>query len=290
MALLEAATRDAIADWIEVTVLARNRSTSHEAILRAARDDLALSEERVSLAFHTLASRLTVLGDSYPFELTPVAIQPRPNARELPYSVLLLISPGSPVRQLIWGEPPIEVDAAFERLTALALETLFGSGAQAIRFGWPGDDDRPPAFNDAVAWLAKKMGIQIGAGYRQPRRRDGGVDVVAWRRFPDGKSGFPVILVQCTLQSRLVEKALDIDTRIWSSWLTLDTEPMTVLATPGTIGNAETWNEIAMRCMILERMRLAGLLAHDACAQARVSDSFASELLGSLAPHLSGIN
>jgi hypothetical protein len=152
-------------------------------------------------------------------------------------------------------------EIAFERLGAKAMEGLLGEPASAVRFGWPSDEGRPPEFNLAIKWLAERMGIAPGAGYRPPRRKDGGVDVVAWRPFPDRRSGFPVFLVQCTLQERIQDKALDIDTRIWSSWLTLDSEPSTVLAVPGTISSPEVWNEIALRCLVLDRIRLCGLLA-----------------------------
>jgi hypothetical protein len=148
----------------------------------------------------------------------------------------------------------------FERITCLALQRLLGPGSKAIRFGWPSDVGRPAEFPAAVRWLCDLMGIPAGSAYRPPRRKDGGVDVVAWRPFPDQRSGFPVMLIQCTLQQELLSKATDVDTRIWAGWLTLDADPTTVLAVPGTIPPNETWNELAACNLILERLRLAGLI------------------------------
>ena len=110
--------------------------------------------------------------------------------------------------------------------------------------------DNLPIHWDAGSW----------AGEFVVRRKDGGVDIVAWRPFPDGRSGFPVVLVQCTLQQEILSKAADVDVRNWAGWLTLDTDPMIALAVPGTIPSDETWNEIAARSLILERVRLVGLI------------------------------
>jgi hypothetical protein len=60
---------------------------------------------------------------------------------------------------------------------------------------------------------------------------------------------------------------------------------MTVLAVPGTIPKSEIWNEIALRCMILDRIRLAGLVTNSADI-GRVGLSVA--LLDAVRPHLLG--
>ena len=83
---------------------------------------------------------------------------------------------------------------------------------------------------------------------------------MAWRPFPDGRPGFPVALVQATLESRFVHKASDVDLKIWTGWLRLDVDPMVILAIPRTIPNDESWNEASTRAVILERIRIASLL------------------------------
>lgn len=118
----------------------------------------------------------------------------------------------------------------------------------------------PPRFRHS--WLAQQMGVKLGGGYRQPRRQDGGVDVIAWRGFKDGKSGFPIVLVQCTIQAELLAKSLDIDVRNWSSWLELVHDPVTVLAVPQVVpANSEDWNELALKNMIFDRLRILELLS-----------------------------
>jgi hypothetical protein len=106
------------------------------------------------------------------------------------------------------------------------------------------------------------MGVEIGQGYRDPRRQDGGVDIVAWRRFFDGRRGFPIALAQCTIQRETFTKTSDIDLRLWASWLALDVDPLSLLVMPGTIREAGTeWNQFSTVVMVIERLRLIELLA-----------------------------
>jgi hypothetical protein len=119
------------------------------------------------------------------------------------------------------------------------------------------------------------MGIALGQSYRPPRRQDGGVDVVAWRPFDDGRRGFPVVLVQCTLQRDFVQKSRDIDLRTWSGWLAFDADPLTALAIPYTVASDESWNEMAANVIVLDRLRLVRLLS-DAGQEAEAAVAWAS--------------
>lgn len=151
----------------------------------------------------------------------------------------------------------------FERIAEAGLARLWGSAGRAVRFGWPSDVGRPPEFPRAIEWLARTLGVPPGAGYRPPIRKDGGVDVVAWRPFADGRSGFPVVLAQCTLQAELVAKAADVEPRVWANWLCMDVDPVTALVVPQTIGDERLWAQLAIRGMVIERLRLAGLVEPD---------------------------
>lgn len=281
--------RELLADWIEVTLLARGGHLGLGTIHDIANAELGVTDAQVGLACQVLSRRAQLLGLSYPFDVNDVAVRTRPEARSLPYSLLLLLSPGSPARQLLTRQPTPEMAVVFERLVVDAVRTLLGPSSQAVRFGWPSDEGRPPEFNLAIEWLAERMGISAGRAYRPPRRKDGGVDVVAWRPFLDRKSGFPVMLVQCTLQVELVSKSMDIDVRNWAGWLTLDADPVTVLAVPGTITGVETWNEIAVRSLILDRLRLAGLLEGRSLSNLDGAEHMVGEQLGQLSDLLLGV-
>ena len=184
---IEVSDRESIDDWIETTVLARGTAIGHDALFAIGAEELEVSEAGISLAFGVLESRSRVLGDCYPFVTNEVGVYPRTGAVSYPYSLLLLVSPGNPVRQLCYPAPESRMVVAFENLVVEAAASLIGKNGMALRFGWPSEIGRPPEFDGAVRWLADRMGINPGGGYRQPRRKDGGVDVVAWAPFPDIK-------------------------------------------------------------------------------------------------------
>jgi hypothetical protein len=255
-----AKSRDIIADWIEATLVVRGSHLSVDQINQVVSEELQVSEPQVSLALQTIKKRAAILKDRYPIEDLTVALKPRRSALMFPYTLLLFLSAYSPVRELISPDPDEVMTVIFERLVVSAMKSLLGPESRALRFGWPSDEGRPVEFYKAIDWLAAKLEIRPGNAYRPPRRKDGGVDVIAWRPFPDKKSGFPLFLVQCTLQGDLVTKSQDIDVRNWAGWLTLDSDPVTVLASPCTISEAKAWDELALKNLLLDRIRLAGLL------------------------------
>jgi len=226
------------------------------------------TQNQIDVAISVMSHRSKLLGDSYPFQVLDVGVQRRDDALEYPYSAMLLITSGGPL--LSWSESFTRRSAhAFEHLVVEGMTKLLGDGSKALRFAFPSDENRPQAFPDAVKWLAARMGISHGASYRPPRRKDGGVDVVAWRPFPDGRSGFPVALVQATVEQKFVHKATDVDLQVWSGWLRLDVNPSVVLAIPRTVGKTESWNEVSTRAVLLDRNRIAGLLGSSASGNSK---------------------
>lgn len=252
--------RESVADWIETTAFVRTKATwAVDTIATLAAEELGLEAAAVHGGLLAMQRRARQLNSAYPFVVSSLAVKRLAHARQSPYIAMLFLTPGAPARQLVHRSSTEVMEVAFERIVERAFKSFWGPQSKAIRFGSPSDMGRPPEFDLAIAWLAKETGLPEGHGYRQPRRKDGGVDVVAWRPFPDGKPGIPLVLVQCTLQSELVSKSADIDTRLWASWLRLDVDPMTALAVPQVVTSGEQWNEITLRSLLLDRIRLASL-------------------------------
>lgn len=244
-----------IADWLELVALSKGSAIGSDALHVLGRP-LGLGDADISVGLTTMSRRAAQLGASYPFRVLN-GVAARPTAASFPWTSLLLLSNGSPARAAM----PLGAAALhLEQITASALSNLFGPATQVARFGWPSDEGRPPEFPAAIRWLADKMGADIGNAYRPPYRKDGGVDVVAWRPFLDGRSGFPVVLAQCTLEQDYVHKAADVDLRVWAGWLRLDVDPMTALAIPTVVPHGEAWNALAARTIVLDRSRLVGLI------------------------------
>lgn len=213
----------------------------------------------VDMALNAMRRRQLLIGANYPYRVAGVGVLRDAALETNAYSAMLLMSQRDALFRKSAGGIQ---DAAtiFETLTCTAVRGLLGPKSAAIRFGWPSAEGRPKEFPDAIKWLAARMEVPIGSAYRPPRRQDGGVDVVGWRPFGDEQPGFPVLLVQCTLERDFVHKSADVDLRVWSGWLAFDTDPMTALAIPHTVAKAEDWREMAARVIVLDRIRLAHLI------------------------------
>jgi hypothetical protein len=254
-----------LADELEFTLLvAASAALSNAAAATHLAETAGAEAADVELALKRMEWRGRMLGEKYPFHVKEVGISRRSkiHASQAYAGLLLLSARAAPFRRT-------DADFAhgaviFERLVAVATEALLGSGSTAVRFAWPSDQGRPPEFPDAVRWLARRMEIAIGGSYRPPRRQDGGVDIVTWRSFGDRRPGFPILLTQSTLQRDYVAKSADIDVRLWAGYLRFDVDPQTALAVPFDVVAGEDWNEMATRTIVLDRIRLAALVAPDA--------------------------
>lgn len=260
---LDVLSTEAIADWIETSVLISN--SGHFG--RDKLDDLAATEisappMKVAMAIDTMAKRASVLGDSYPFVVRDIAVLRRTSRYVAHYTSLLYLTPGSIARQTVRASETSEMGELLEEISEAALANFWGVGGSALSFGYPSKHGRPEAFDQAVVWLASKIGLDAGRGYRPPRRKDGGVDVVAWRQFADRRPGFPVALAQCTIQAETFTKTTDIDLRLWASWLAMDSDPLSLLVIPGTIRAAgPDWKQLTTVVMVIDRIRLLDLLS-----------------------------
>jgi len=246
-----------IADWLEIAIISGGKkgNTNHQ-LHKWGMDWCNLSELQVSAGLKSMERRQALLGSKYPFEVNDLAVVLQESRVISVYTYLLSIS--RPTNSLPWQSPTPtnEESDLFENLVANILRDYLGNSSEAVPFGWPSKFGRPQEFYLAIEWLANLMGVKLGQAYRPPRRKDGGVDVVAWRPFKDKRTGFPIYLVQCTLQKDFVSKSRDIDLRLWAGWLELERDPITILALPKAVAPGEPWNEVTANAIIFDRIRL----------------------------------
>ena len=254
---VEPVGNEEIADWLEIAIIASGQkgNTTHK-LEGWASSLCGLSDYQVASGLKIIERRSAILKDKYPFEINEYAVVFHAERLNCGYSYLLATSRPSYTANWQSQSPTHEESDLFEDFVASVLTEYLGSNSHALAFGWPSKLGRPQEFHKAIEWLAGKMGIDPGNAFRPPRRKDGGVDVVAWKGFGDKRSGFPIYLVQCTLQRDFVSKSRDIDLRLWSGWLEMDRDPLVILAVPKTISPGEVWNEISANAIVLDRIRL----------------------------------
>lgn len=259
---------DDVADCLETYVLSSTQSATGVGRLQGfAEQYLQVGDAAFTFAINRMRQRKDTLGKSYPFEFDIATIIRNPNWLTFAYTHFLLLS-GSGLVALEQGESSLSgPEQWFEDLSLESIVAWLGQGAMGLRFGWPSDLGRPPEFPEAIRWLSEKMGIELGTAYRPPIRKDGGVDVIAWRPFGDNRLGFPIFLVQCTLQKDLVSKARDVDVQNWAGWLALDRPPTTVLTTPRIVPEStDRWSQLSRQTLVFERIRLSHTFPGDISA------------------------
>ena len=250
-----------IADLVETMSMLDVAKVRGMAAIEGRVRDLDPDIASIDGSIRLMQARQSVLGDAYPFGVTGGSVTRRIDLGQAnPYVAMLAMSPGTVMREYMSPSDITTCAVSFEQLCEIAIRSLLGPDSQAVRFAWPSDSGRPPEFPKAIEWLAKRMGLALGGGYLPPRRKDGGVDIVAWRSFGDKRTAFPVLLAQCTVQRDLLSKSADIDAANWSRWLKLLREPATAIMSPSVVdGSGEHWIELAQRNIVLDRLRIAKL-------------------------------
>jgi len=218
-------TQDAnvtVADWVELTsIFAADGGTSREDVIRAVRRDSGLSDtEAQNLAndvFRELADRLAscanvspAMSSGYPFvlesddtylrlrEVGPV----RRWTRGFIYLFLLIMTRASmsSTKRTMEGIDPTKT---FEQLCSDVLAGFWGgvsAHAGAMVFGTSSNSSNSAkSFRSKIKKLCESLGEGEGCreGAVAPGGGDGRLDVVAWRRFQDGRRGGLVGFAQC---------------------------------------------------------------------------------------------
>jgi hypothetical protein len=208
-----------LADWLELVALLSddlNGSSGdlERALGRASVLDLDGAEAvdgKVVDVFSELERRALAAGPGYPFLVEGPVLQALPNWHDHSSYVFCLF-----LSYFRWQRPPGSPyfpPRLFEALCAEAARQWVGG--QAVRFGSPRlPTDLPRGFAKALDLLCQKL-IREGGGFKkQPDRvdwtKDYGLDVVAWRDWPDGLPGKLVLFGACASGQDWQDKTDDL--------------------------------------------------------------------------------
>ncbi len=93
-------------------------------------------------------------------------------------------------------------------------------GGESISFGWPRPEGTGfrPALHSASTRLNLGKPLEDNPLWSNGREKDAGIDVIAWRDFPDRRPGKLVLLGQVASGRDWVEKTVTRDTPRFLSW------------------------------------------------------------------------
>jgi hypothetical protein len=258
MPITTSSSVDSIADAIEISASCSGGDPLSLIFCQQLLAKFGASHGQVIEAFARLSKRSEFLGKKYPFKVTNEYIKATKEIWSSPYLMMASFSGSSLFRELsCWSLD--HSSKLFEKVSELCLSDFFGDATRTRNFGHPSEVGRPTEFSDAVKWIAENMRVPLGSGYRSPRRKDGGVDIFVWREFEDGFPGVPILLVQCTVSENFLNKIGDVDTRLWSSWLSSDIDPLVGLCVPQMVEKKEDWRTITSRGLLFDRNRLSSM-------------------------------
>ena len=201
-----------LADFAELTAW-QDESVSHASLSkdlgRLAENDHSdgvpeddEAEPVIDDAFVELERRREACGgeDAYPFEIgkngnTLQTVPGARNTKRLVYIYLLLATRLHMDRNRLHAG--LDGTHLFEHLSAAVARGYLGARAESFVFGTAAGS---ASFADKIDELCRRIGEGGGFASRpgiSPHRRDGGLDVAAWKSFSDGSSGKLIVFGQC---------------------------------------------------------------------------------------------
>ena len=206
-----------LADFAELTTW-RDESVSHASLSkdlgRLAENDHSdgvpeddEAESVIDEAFVELERRREACGgaDTYPFEIgkngnTLRTVPGARNTKRLVYIYLLLATRLHMDRNRLHAG--LDGTHLFEHLSAAVARCYLGARAESFVFGTAAGRD---SFAGKINNLCRNIGEGRGFANRSgvsSRRRDGGLDVAAWKSFSDGLPGKLIVFGQCKTGTR----------------------------------------------------------------------------------------
>lgn len=198
------------------------------------------NDDDLTFAFAEIERRGRDFGTHYPFLVDDRGVLMVESESSALYSLLVILSVrGTQVRRE--GEYR-RSDPLFDAVAREAFRAEQGSRAKALIFAWPPRGDRPAKFPEALKWAANAMGIDVRDPEKLPTNyQDAGVDVIVWRPFTDGRTGFTILLAQNTVQEVFRKKPRDVSASKWHGWLRVGVLPSIGFAIPFSLPRGDIW-------------------------------------------------
>lgn len=206
-----------LADWLELTALTAPDGNASSGDLERGLNRLSAGDvESICTACMTeLQCRADAAQNGYPFKFTGTLLKIKGEWQDYtPYVFCLLLSHSVQGIKRISRFMPAMM---FEELSGIAVSNYIRG--EFLRFGSP-RTDLPKPFRDALVEVSGKVKEWNPACHKALGRKDGGLDIVAWKHFADEKTGKLIIFGQCASGADWEAKVPELQpTAFCSAWL-----------------------------------------------------------------------
>lgn len=253
----------ALADWLELSaLLADDGNASHGDLQRALnRMGSEQAEESCRNVMTELRHRVQDAGGRYPFRFSGSLLSIQEDwSAFTPYVFCLLLSFCDDKAKQI---ADIHHTRLFESLCCAAARDYIGG--KVVRFGAP-REELPAGFVDALEEI-KKLVIEwpVPPCRASLNRQDDGLDLVAWKPFPDLRVGKLILFGHCASGHDWEDKILElIPDRFCSSWLGGEQSPVVkTFFIPHRV-ELEHWERLVTKArLFFDRCRIAATINPD---------------------------
>ncbi|MFO0898973.1 MAG: hypothetical protein U0836_16235 [Pirellulales bacterium] len=266
---------EAFATWVELSAIAaENGRVTWGTVSEAFRDsglfdagssDEDTAENATGTTWKVLDQRNQMLGTTWPFELTDVALIVRTSKATLEscaaYTAMMLIeAAGGKWYSTLRIEPGDPVRTWFEHITEASLSRIL-SGT-TIRFGAPYPAGCPAEFPARVTFLAGRFGLHAREEeideHTSDQQKDDTVDVVARWRIGNEEPGSLFLLVQCATGAGWQADKIGVPRGdLWTDYVAWNGPLVTALAVPFVVSEKRVLLRAGKRRLFLDRLRLS---------------------------------
>jgi hypothetical protein len=231
---------DIQADWVEASAMFAvdtvSRSDMVDALIENnsyATQDFA--NDWVDTIFEELSRRFEILGDGGTLVCEGKRIRRVRSWTTRPaYAFCVVLGAIPRYREYVeaaCGADYTQQGALFERLCEESLRALHW---EVHRVGWSrgATNDMSAKVHALSTAIGEPATHDAISRWTEPQAKDGGLDLIAWKKFPDGWGGRPICLFQCASGEDWTDKLHTPPLALWTKLIDFATQPRRGLTMP----------------------------------------------------------
>lgn len=255
-----------VCDWIEASIIFDDGSLSKFEIADTLIDLMVYSDsnpdfalEYVDNLFGELDFRKESMGDSYPFYRDGNIIKAKDNWNKfIEYTFCLLISllPNYDSWRKTFDPDYGWQGDLFEVITVFCLEKILPEW-EIRRYGWSRDHATP--LGELLPKISRLLCEKRGDSdyWAGKHANDAGLDVLCVRTFPDQRSGFFSLLVQCASGANWIDKLRDPNLSKWGKYIDFACKPYKGISIPYILDKVKYRRKVnESEGLLFDRLRL----------------------------------